>query len=92
MITNRLEIIGRLEKLQEPTAFFLGDSEGEQEVSGIELNIGTAFYALMHDPLFSEGKTCKVIGYLAATPLVEQPDLILPTDLCICGLMLLSDD
>ena len=94
MITNKLEMIGRIENVQEPLDLLLGDSDGEQKVRQIEFELtadcgltldvtartdtGTAFYALLHDENFAEGCVCLATGYLLSDD-VSYPKFIAET-------------
>ena len=76
-MTNQLILIGQLEDISEPDDSLIDGKEvreiafritSENEFSlaaAATTEDGTAFYALMHDPLFSAGCTARCTGYLA---------------------------
>ena len=76
-MTNQLILIGQLEDISDPDDSLIDGKEvreiafritTENEISleaAATTEDGTAFYALMHDPLFSEGCTARCTGYLA---------------------------
>ena len=76
-MTNQLILIGQLEDINEPEDSLIDGKEVREIAFRIstenELSLaaaattedGTAFYALMHDPLFNEGCTVRATGYLA---------------------------
>lgn len=77
IMTNQLILIGQLEDISEPDDSLIDGREVQEIAFRIttenKLSLaaaattedGTAFYALMHDPLFSEGRTARCTGYLA---------------------------
>ena len=76
-MTNQLILIGQLEDISETDDSLIDGKEVREIAFRIttknELSLeaaattedGTAFYALMHDPLFSKGCTVRCTGYLA---------------------------
>ena len=89
MLTNKLELIGRIENVSESLDLLIGDTEGETEIREIDFQVttdcglsfdatartdtGTAFYALHHDPLFAEGQTARATGYLVSIGETQFP-------------------